>query len=365
MYKIFALLSILLQFALAHGTIFKGSLISGTSGLPVGSAAVSFRIGQLPYPTAISDANGTFFADLEVPNNYPMQIFIAADKYCAKKIEMTVNNDTMDAGTISLDELMQQQIRLIGTVIDSVTCLPVSGAKIEITKIKGSYTPYMSFFADNAGSFCREVVITNDYSFVCTILDSGYYPTSFDITKAEDSVQQTIHLRPEGSIRLTVNGQVIDAGTGLPVKNARVILGTNFHDAIPDTFFTGNDGIFIRSVAAGLTSSAVPALYCNISADGYTSYSDRTFVVGINSINLEEIALVSTSSQKDVKVMPQRFQASPASATVNTYVTLNGRLICNNSRIQGRNDCTSQILINVMQKKSPGKKVIERSNRLK
>jgi hypothetical protein len=366
MYKIFALLSIIIQLALAHGTIFKGSLINSTSGLPVASAEVSFRIGtEVPHPKTISDTRGVFVKELEVPDNYPMQIFIQANGYCTKKIEVTVSDDTVDAGTISLDELLQQQIKLIGIVIDSLTQIPVSGAKLEITKIKGSYTPYMNFSADTAGSFCREVVITNDYYFVCTVLDSGYYPTSFEITKAEDSVQQTILLRPEGSVRISVSGQVVDSRTGLPVNNALVILQTNYHDAIPDTFFTSSNGIFIRSVEAGITSSAVPALYCNISAEGYTSYSERAFVVGKNTVNFEEIALVSTSPEDKVHVLSQRFHASSGSVTVNTFVLLNGRLISNNKSIRGRNDYSSQMFLKVLQGNSSGKKEAERSNILK
>jgi hypothetical protein len=353
---------IMLLFNISYSAVIKGSLVDSTSGKPVDSAKLSFRIGNSPneYPSTISDANGLFSIELSVSNGYPLQVIIEKSGYVNKIYRITINSDTMNVGAISLEQFLQKEIRLLGTVIDSVSRLPVIGAKISLTKIKmGSYIPDQNCVTDSSGSFYLKAMLSNDYVLVATASQSGYYPSSFDITPDIDSSHLTILLQPEGSIRIAVSGRVVDSRTGVPVNNARVILMTTYHDVKADTSFTNSNSAFTRSVQAGITSSAIPAIVCMINAEDYmpyTTYKNLTSrqAIGFDKIDMEEITIIKNNAVRILINQPKKDNTFITDVTGVSIMTLNGRIIQGKNKNFAISGLPSQLLLLKEKRGSPG-----------
>jgi hypothetical protein len=339
----------LLCATIVNAAVIKGTVVNDASGQPVASATITFRVDNpSTYPVTMTDNNGMFSIDLAVtlPDNYELQLSIEKNGYARKTIGVTVRGDTVNVGTFALKAVSPEEIVVLGLVIDSLTLLPVEGAAITFTKIQGSFTPYASGVTDGAGAFRQAVTLSGEYVIVCTVSKTGYIASSVSITSAMDSVIRTIRLRPEGSIRLNVGGRIVDLKTNEPVAGARVIAYTNYHDAVPDTSYTDSNGVFMRSVQAGTTSSAMPTLVAVISTEGNPDVTITRSLVSADfaGIVLGEIKVTIRNGGDIVGVAPRLHSERKLNSSLRSVVTINGRL-CRNAADLWKNAAAPQMLL--------------------
>ena len=235
--------------------------------------------------------------------------------YASKNLSVTVVGDSVDLGIISLDVLFEQTVSFCGIIVDSLSRLPVGGARIQLRGDDGDGRyPLLEFFTDSTGLFRHPVSLSNTVygRIYWSVWKTGYYKENGVITDEVDSVRQTILLKPLGSIRVHVKGKVIDSTTMAPIEHAFVLLSTNYDGAQVDSSYTGADGVFVREVQAGITTASIPSLWYRISAPGYTGqnvHRDMTSLT-LAPMDLGEVGLDKTST---VYREPQS-NAAPGSA---------------------------------------------------
>ena len=154
------------------------------------------------------------------------------------------------------------------------------------------------------------------------ITQNGYYLNVGQITQSMDSVFQTIALIPLGAIKVEVRGKIVDSISRTPIDNALIVLQTNYHDTQKDSSYTDDDGIFERSVQAGITSSAIPSLSCSIIVDGYPVKFATLRLQSLLTIDLGELAIFKEDVYS-LNIKPRQVQMY-SDVKYNSY-TLNGR----------------------------------------
>jgi hypothetical protein len=312
----------------SYGVVVTGTVIDSSSNSPLSGVSVVFRVGENPdaYPKAMTDSDGRFSSDMALEENFPLQIFFEKDAYLPKKITILITGNSIDLGTIALVKPAEFTAYFFGRVLDSVTNSGLAGVQIVILRKWGDSVPYLQYTTDSLGKFGLNVQVSGDMNgkAIWYIEKQGYYLANGTITANMDSIHQTILLQPEGSIRVQVTGTVIDSLTRAVIPNARVILFTTFLDVEKDTSLTDASGAFDRSIEAGKTSAAIPAVIYIISAPGY---STKAGMVEINQtmadLDLGKIALTMTTG------IPRNFrspQAGNSGKENHRIFLLNGRL---------------------------------------
>lgn len=347
-------LHIMIFCRLSYGLVISGTLTDSTSGVAIDSAVLKFRIGLYPdeYPKAQSDTMGFFRKEVSVEYGYPLLIWIEKNGYNSKGINFTVVSDSIDLGTILIKKHFETAIIISGTVIDSMTQKAFSGVTINLKKNIEDVIPYMSFTTDQSGFYNQTLTLSNDTPLFLIISSTGYYQYVSVITEPINSVNQTIHLQPEGSLRIKVSGQVVDSTNGLPVSNAKLLFFTTYNTSLSadkqDIAYTDNDGRFTGSVTAGVTSAAMPALYVSIISDGYIQ-KNTSKILSISD-PYEDLDLGAISIVKNSSLPPSGVQLTKINTTIqqtknHSFLTLNGRLVARNNDTRNSRGASSQLLV--------------------
>lgn len=319
------IISIAILTTISKGVTINGLVIDSTSGLPLSGVTALFRVGN-DHPTATTDANGRFSEEVTVGQNYPLQIFFTKNGYLQKTITVVITGDTIDVDKIMLVKPAEFTAFFTGIVLDSVTRNPLPDVPITIYRKWNDGIPFLKCTTDTHGEFGILIPVSGDMNgkALWDIQKPGYYSSNGYVTADMDSVHQTISLRAEGSIRVQVSGKVLNAITGMPIQNAQVILRTTFLGVKADTSVAGSDGSFERTVEAGITSAAAPAVIYRISAPGYSEKSAMvTLDQMMSAVNLGDIRL-STSTSLTMIDRPAPVLLDPKYQT--KFFLLNGRI---------------------------------------
>jgi hypothetical protein len=329
----------------AFAVVITGSVIDTGTQAAIKDVQITFRVGPRPnqYPVMRTDSTGSFSASFALEQNFLLQYYLENSGYVLKRGEILVTGDSIALGVIYLKQLVQNTIWFCGTLIDSVTGSPLSGVDVHFTRIQGAYYQLGFVTTDSAGKFGYRVVISNTTNeVVCwSINQTGYWQLSDIITFDQDSVLQTLRLKPWGSVKIPVSGKVISQETKTPIANAKVVLTTNYLGVKPDSSYTDNQGNFRCFAEIGTGSgSEMPSLVYAVTAGGFAQKYGRTTISTKQSIDLGNIELPAGSF-----VISQR-AFRPQSATRGMYrgvVLLNGRTVAN---MQPKTkQCASQVMV--------------------
>jgi len=117
--------------------------------------------------------------------------------------------------------LLSQSIE--GTVVDSVTGLPISGAEVSIADTGGSPggKPVYQATTDDQGVFRIQPVKVGNYT--ASFRKSGFLPSPLGSSLRFDVGSSSIHLQGRLTPRSRVAGRVFD-GSGRPVSGAQLLL---------------------------------------------------------------------------------------------------------------------------------------------
>lgn len=311
-----------------HGVTITGKVIDSATADPLSGVSVLFRLGSSPdnFPRTMTDTAGRFSIALTVEQGFPLQIILERSDYLRKSMTVTIAGDTVSLPTVRLVKPAEFTAWFCGMVLDSVTRDALAGMRVVLKRKWNDTAPFLECTTDTKGQFGISVPVSGDMNgrALWYIDEPGYYSTSGDVTASMDSVAQIILLRAEGSIRVQVQGRVIDAQTRAPLTASRVILFTNFLDAIPDTFETGADGMFDRSVRAGLVSAAVPSVGYSICAPGYEEKIGGVTLGMASEVDLGDIALYAP---EPVAIIRTIVPASRQDVRVARSFMLNGRTV--------------------------------------
>ncbi|MBN2603147.1 MAG: hypothetical protein JXA91_03325 [Candidatus Thermoplasmatota archaeon] len=361
MHAFLVFLQIMLFCSLSYGVVICGTVTDSISGEPVDSATFIFRIGDCidSCPVTQSDANGLFRKEVLNPISDPFNVVIAKNDYNSIILRVFVESDSINLGIIKISKYIASAITFSGTVIDSMSQMPISGVRITMKKNSGDINPYKFFTTDSAGSFNQVISVPNNTSLLTSISHSGYYSKSIEITTFTNFVNQIILLQPEGSLQIKVTGQVLDSISGIPVEYAKVILFSTYLSP-PDTSYTANDGKFMRFIKAGIVGSPVtPEMYCTIHFDGYDKkiIKKRLSVTSpYSDVDLEEILISKSNSQSLIGQHHSKISSPFEHSKGHSVLTLSGRLVSSDNNIQKPYSVSTQTILRVNKKNNGASK---------
>jgi len=242
------------------------------------------------------------------------------------------------AGMFFLSAAQTKSITVTGTIVDSATGSPVSGAmvllyatsdtSIDINNL-GSLKLDTVFSGAN-GKFQHQMTISSQaYFLVYGVLKDGYfikypsYPSlilfttvtlsTIEISKIDTSVKDT----------LQVTGTVVDSVTGVGIEGAFVIMSTGGgFDTTGNTVLTNSDGTFSKQVIISKVNGVSTVSYI---------VTDKHYVtaLGQNQANGKQLNLGTiTLKNKGAAIRPEtKLVSLPSRKIAMSVYSLNGRLL--------------------------------------
>ena len=209
---------------------------------------------------------GFSFNDLPT-GTYEVEVF--APEYLRQTATVNVSGNTDQVHTFTLTPRpTAPDVR--GLVRDSVTNLILAGVRVDVLSAPGMTDVASLTYTGGAGSF--DFAGNDDGTTAVTLrfVGEGYETAErtvdLPVTKTEE-IEQTMD--PKTTLPGSLVGVVTDAETSDPIENARVT--ASYGTTAPVTYTTGDGAYIFPSLEPGTYS-------VEVSADGYDSDSDTTFV---------------------------------------------------------------------------------------
>jgi large repetitive protein len=233
---------------LPAGIIISGTVTDSVSGNPLAGAVVRLRTGGFPVTvidSAITSGTGTYSIDSVMPGTYSLNATAAG--HTAKTIAGVVVAAAPISQNIPLVGL-PAGIRISGSVIDSVSGLPLAGA---IVRLRTPAGPGGGTLVDSAitianGTYAIDSVQPGTYNLVAS--DVGHVAkTDAGIVVAAAALVRNFELvRAPG---IAISGRVADSASGLPLAGA--IVRAFQAGVLVDSAIVATNGSYSLSVPAG------------------------------------------------------------------------------------------------------------------
>jgi hypothetical protein len=230
---------------------------------------------------------------------------------------------------------VQRTITISGTVVDSVTGLPVQDAivllfdtqSLNIDTSNLSTLPFDTAFTAANGTFSRTITAPQtNLILVYAVTKTGYSLYYSGTALLSTTVNLgTIKIVPNALApkdTIMVSGKVVDSATGLGISGALVGLSGGDLDTVGKTAITTSDGTFSRQVIINKVGSLTIVGYIAYNA-GYNPALGQKTATG-KTVDLGTITL---SANTHVRWNRQPVRSLSINATGMSVYSLNGRLL--------------------------------------
>jgi PKD repeat protein len=249
-----------LNMDLAPGGVVAGTVTEVTTGLPVISAVVTVTDSAGVSHTAMAYVNGAYAV-----SDLAAGAFTGTVSLNGNYVVVFSGNAISGQTVIANLKMAVEPGRIVGTVTDNSTCLPLSSISIYIEGASGSRCLTTT---DSAGGYTCPNIAPG--AFTGTIQDPLYSPGSLSGTVVSDvTTMLDAILVPQTTI---LSGTVSDSVTGLPIPYAVIYADVN--STLTTLGWTDQYGVFRVPIAPGPFTVAIEAyrhfLAGNLSGVGTT-----------------------------------------------------------------------------------------------
>jgi protocatechuate 3,4-dioxygenase beta subunit len=235
--------------------IVSGKVISTVSGLPISGALIQISHNGAVIDSTLTDSSGNYSISGIAPGSYTVDA--SAANYQASPSSAIISSNQTTTVNFSLQS---SPGTISGTVISTVSGLPIPGALVEVNL---NNTLIFSTLTDSSGHYSISGVAPNTYAMHAhaatyqTAINSSVTVVSNMTTTANFSLQSNPG---------TVQGTVTDSPSGLPLSGVFIDIFEN--------------GIFID---VAVTDSLGNYSVTGLAADNYTLTASKTNYDGKNS----------------------------------------------------------------------------------
>ncbi len=267
----------------SSGTGLQGTVRNGMTGARIAGVTISISGGA----SKVSDANGNYLLSGLAAGSYTATVAMSGFDTLSVSGSLAPGVSTLFSPTIYPAGTTPSTASLQGHIVDSTTQLPIAGATVSVDAASAATDP--------AGYFTLPGIATGSVTLQVTA--AGYQATSFAVTIAVGANDLgTLQLRPV-TATFAVRGTVTDAGTGVAIGGAIVLVEGASLAATTDAAGQYRIG--------GLTT---PSFALSVTATGYvgktvnvplSQVADTTVDVTLDrSTTVSGISVVSVSTQE-------------------------------------------------------------------
>lgn len=246
----------------------SGKVVDGDNGLNLSNVSVSIA----GISTVSTDNDGSFaFTGLQAGE---YSLTVQSDNHAPMLITIRLVGEDVDLGTLRMNKNPDVKISTLKGSVKSVESgILLDGVSVSLGG--------REVFSDSNGEYTIDGIAAGSY--ILTLKKAGYLQKQIAITIAENT---TLYYNVQLSsidfpIEATVQGEVIDSNTTLPLQGVTIALS----GAVTSTLNTQSDGKFsFNQLAAGTYS-------IEISKDGYRTQLIPITIDQSNMIDLQMIAL--------------------------------------------------------------------------
>lgn len=212
----------------------SGTITDATTGDPIAGARV--QVGFWWFQSDYTDATGAYTIEDVLAADHT--VYVSSLGYYPASTSVTVVDGETATADVALDPLTYGDVA--GTVTDSETGDPISGARVQV-----GYYWWNSDTTNADGEYLIADILTGDYSITAT--SAGYFASTTTVM-VTDSATATVDFSLDPLTYGAVSGVVTNAETGDPVSGARVQVGAAWWDAV----YTNGDGEYtVEDVVTG------------------------------------------------------------------------------------------------------------------
>jgi RNA polymerase sigma factor (sigma-70 family) len=227
-------------FVLHRGGSVTG-VIADVSGNPIPDAQLEFQdlSGWRDRRKSTADSDGKFRIDRVAQGRFRLRA--TARAHTPADVVLELNGGSTNLTVTLQPEVHAGQAVLRGRVLDSMG-RPAQWVQVGLARTNGSNLPNWSTHVDSHGRF--EWLHAPEGKLSLWVSAGGVRPESVELPS--DGVEHEVRLAPETKLKL--KGTVADAATGLPIKQAKLMLKPAprfFHDSSqPEWLGEAYDGTF-------------------------------------------------------------------------------------------------------------------------